>query len=65
MGSVMPGVCPCRFENYLEAAASFARSQWTQFNIPLMAAGLVVFCIAIFAQLALLMVRTSWTASGK
>ena len=47
----------CRFEEYLEAAAAFARTQWTQFNVPVMAAGLAVFLVAIGVQLALLAVR--------
>ena len=39
------------------AAASFARTQWTQFNGPLMAAGLAVFCAAFGVQVVLLVVR--------
>jgi len=51
-------VVACRLDDYLIAAASFARTQWTQFNMPLMAAGLALFATAISAQLALLWVRT-------
>jgi len=48
----------CRLEEYLNAAASFARTQWTQFNMPHMAAGLALSAAAIGVQLTLLWVRT-------
>ena len=57
LGAADARTMACRLEDYLADAAAFARTQWTQFNIPLMVAGLLMFAAAIGAQLAVLLVR--------
>ena len=44
-----------RYEELLEAAAGFARGQWTQFNMPLMLLGLALFTATLLLQAASLL----------
>lgn len=56
--------CTYRYEDFLEAAAGFAREQWTQFNMPLMLLGLALFTATLLLQAASLLIslpRWPWT----
>ena len=50
---------------FLEAAAQVARAQWTQFDVPYMAAGVAVMCAALCMHLAALASCCNTTASTR